>query len=251
MATVRAFASPLLSRRAEICRTAAQIFRERGYDATSVSDIARALGITKAGLYHYFESKEALLFEITAYGLDRVRDDVIVPVRGIRDPEERLRQLVIRHANIATHGRGAVAQLVDEVRALPPGSRKQLEERMRAYFDLVRDTLRELRAAGRLRDVDPTVAAFGLIGTILWLPRWFRQNGRLSQEAVAQGDRRHRARRPDLPNPAPPPRRPHGYGSGAGVWEFTTFQVSASLSRSSSRPRAGTTLGGRQEGDKA
>ena len=186
MATVRAFASPLLSRRAEICRTAAQIFRERGYDATSVSDIARALGITKAGLYHYFESKEALLFEITAYGLDRVRDDVIVPVRGIRDPEERLRQLVIRHANIATYGRGAVAQLVDEVRALPPGSRKQLEERMRAYFDLVRDTLRELRAAGRLRDVDPTVAAFGLIGTILWLPRWFRQNGRLSQEAVAK-----------------------------------------------------------------
>jgi AcrR family transcriptional regulator len=186
MATVRAFAAPVPSRRAEICRTAAQIFRERGYDATSVSDIARALGITKAGLYHYFESKEALLFEITAYGLDRVRDDVIVPVRGIRDPEERLRQLVIRHANIATHGRGAVAQLVDEVRALPPASRKQLEERMRAYFDLVRDTLRELRAAGRLRDVDPTVATFGLIGTILWLPRWFRQNGRLTQEEVAR-----------------------------------------------------------------
>ena len=185
MPTIRAFASPILSRRAEICRTAAQIFRERGYDATSVSDIARALGITKAGLYHYFESKEALLFEITAYGLDRVRDDVIVPVRGIRDPEERLRQLVIRHANIATHGRGAVAQLVDEVRALPPGSRKQLEERMRAYFDLVRDTLRELRTAGRLRDVDPTVATFGLIGTSLWLPRWFRQNGRLSQKQVA------------------------------------------------------------------
>jgi hypothetical protein len=50
----------------------------------------------------------------------------------------------------------------------------------------VRDTLRELQAAGRLRKVDPTVAAFGLIGTILWLPRWFRQNGRLSQEAVAK-----------------------------------------------------------------
>jgi TetR/AcrR family transcriptional regulator, cholesterol catabolism regulator len=185
MAAVRAFAPPLLSRRAEICRTAAQIFRDRGYDATSVSDIARALGITKAGLYHYFESKEALLFEITAYGLDRVRDEVILPVRALRDPEERLRQLVIRHACIATHGRGAVAQLVDEIRSLPPAARKQLEERMRSYFDLVRDTLRELRAAGRLRDIDPTVATFSLIGTILWLPRWFRQNGRLSQEQVA------------------------------------------------------------------
>lgn len=186
MSPARVLTSPLLTRRAEICRTAAQIFRERGYDATSVSDIARALGITKAGLYHYFESKEALLFEITAYGLDRVRDDVIAPVRAVRDPEERLRQLVIRHACIATHGRGAVAQLVDEVRALPPANRKLLEERMRAYFDLVRDTLRELRAQGRLRSVDPTVAAFGLIGTILWLPRWFRQNGRLSQEQVAR-----------------------------------------------------------------
>src|SRR6266851_5393418 len=185
MAAVRAFVPPLQPRRAEICRTAAQIFRDRGYDATSVSDIARALGITKAGLYHYFESKEALLFEITAYGLDRVRDEVIVPARAMRDPEARLRQLVIRHASIATQGRGAIAQLVDEVRALPPPARKRVEERMRGYFDLLRGTLVELRSAGRLRDVDPTVATFSLIGTILWLPRWFRQNGRLSQEQVA------------------------------------------------------------------
>jgi len=185
MAAARNPTPQLDGRRAEICRAAAQIFQDRGFDATSVSDIARALGITKAGLYHYFESKEALLFEITAYGLDRVRDDVILPARALRNPEERLRQLVIRHACIATHGRGAVAQLVDEVRQLPPAQRKQLEERMRSYFDLVRDTLRELRTAGRLRDVDPTVATFSLIGTILWLPRWFRQNGRLSQEQVA------------------------------------------------------------------
>src|SRR4029434_2024083 len=185
MSPARVLTSPLQSRRAEICRTAAQIFQERGYDATSVSDSRRARATTRAALYHYFESKEALLFEITAYGLDRVRDDVIAPVRGIRDPEERLRQLVVRHARIATHGRGAVAQLVDEVRALPPANRKLLEERMRYYFDLVRDTLKELRALGRLRNVDPTVATFGLIGAILWLPRWFRQNGRLSQEQVA------------------------------------------------------------------
>ena len=101
-------------------RTAAQLFRDRGYDATSVSDIARALGMTKAGLYHHFESKEALLFEIIMFGLDRVRDEVIVPVRGVRDPEERLRQLIVRHARIATRGQGAVAHLGDEIRALPP-----------------------------------------------------------------------------------------------------------------------------------
>ena len=175
----------MLSRRAEICRTAAQIFRDRGYDATAVSDIARALGMTKAGLYHYFESKEALLFEILTYGLDRVRDDVVIPARAIKDPEKRLREIVVRHARIATQGRGAIAHLGEEIRALPPGARRQIEERMRLYFDLVRDTIIELKADGRLRDVDPTVATFSLLGMVLWLPRWFRQDGRLSQEKVA------------------------------------------------------------------
>lgn len=186
MPTVRALASPLPSRRAEICRTAAQLFRDRGFDATSVSDVARALGMTKAGLYHYFESKEALLFEIMTYGLDRVRDEVVVPVRAVRDPEERLYQIVMRHACIATHGRGAVAHLGDEIRALPPAARRQIEERMRLYVELVRGTLVELKVAGRLRDVDPTVATFSLIGMILWLPRWFRQDGRLTQQHVAK-----------------------------------------------------------------
>jgi TetR/AcrR family transcriptional regulator, cholesterol catabolism regulator len=169
-----------------MCRTAAQIFRDRGYDATSVSDLARALGMTKAGLYHYFDSKEALLFEIMVYGLERVRDDVVVPVQSIKDPEERLRQIVMRHARIATDGKGAVAHLGDEIRALPAGSRRQVEERMRFYVNLIRRTLQELKAAGRLRPVDTTVAAFSVLGMILWLPRWFRQDGRLSQERVAQ-----------------------------------------------------------------
>src|SRR2546430_13278298 len=128
------------TRRTAMYRTAAQMFRDRGFDATSVSDIARALGLTKAGLYHHFESKEALLFEIMMFGLDKVRDEVIVPVRAIRDPEERLRQLVVRHARITTRGHGAVAHLSDEIRALPAVQRKQVEHRMRVYFDLIRDT---------------------------------------------------------------------------------------------------------------
>lgn len=185
MATRRQPLARLNNRRAEICRTAAQIFRDRGFDATSVSDVARALGMTKAGLYHYFTSKEALLFEIITFGLDRVRDEVVVPARAVRDPEARLRQLVIRHARIATRAHGAVAHLVDETRALPPSARKKVEQRMRVYFDLVRDTLGELKAAGRLRDVDPTVGAFSLLGMILWLPRWFRQGGRLTDRQVA------------------------------------------------------------------
>jgi len=182
----RPAANGLDPRRAAMYRTIAQIFRDRGFDATSVSDVARALGLTKAGLYHHFESKEALLFEIIMFGFDKVRDEVIVPVRAIRDPEERLRQLILRHARIITRGHGAVAHLNDEMRALPAAARKQIEQRMRVYFDLVRDTLGELHVAGRLQSVDRTVATFSLIGVILWLPRWFRQDGRLSQEQAAE-----------------------------------------------------------------
>src|SRR5437763_2929408 len=113
MAAVRAPAAPPPSRRVDICRTAAQIFRDRGYDATSVNDIARALGMTKAGLYHYIRGKEALLFEIMSFGMDQIDAEVIAPIRELRDPEERLRQLLVRHARIAMRAQGAVAHLAD------------------------------------------------------------------------------------------------------------------------------------------
>jgi AcrR family transcriptional regulator len=167
--------SPLNSRRAEICRTAARVIRQRGYDA---------LKITKAGLYHYFTSKEELLLEIMLFGLDNVRDEVIIPAQAIRDPEERLRQIVMRHARITTRAEGSVAQ-IDEIRALPPFAQKRIREMQRKYFELVRETLRELKTAGRLRDVDLTVAAFSTIGMILWLPRWFRTDGKLSADQAA------------------------------------------------------------------
>src|SRR4029453_14520421 len=113
-----------------------------------------------------------------SYGLDRVRDEVVVPVSAVRDPEERLTQIVMRHACLATQGRGAVTPLGDEIRALPPPPRRQLEERMRKYVNLVRDTLVELKATGRLRDVDPSVAAFTLTGMFLGVPPGFGPRAR-------------------------------------------------------------------------
>jgi AcrR family transcriptional regulator len=184
MATKPLATSALNSRRAEICRTAARLIRQRGFDASSVSEIARALKMTKAGLYHYFTSKEELLLEIMLFGLDTVCDEVITPTQSIRDPEERLREIVMRHAQITTRAEGSVAQ-IDEVRALPPAAQRKVRELQRRYSDYLRDTLSELKAQGRLRDVDLTVAAFSIIGMILWLPRWFRQGGRLTAPQAA------------------------------------------------------------------
>lgn len=174
------------SRRAEICRGAARIFRDRGFDATAMSDIARALRMTKAGLYHYFPSKEAMLFEIMTFGLERMDEEVIAPASTIRDPETRLRQMILQHARIITRAEGVVAQLFHEQRALPAHMRKVVNDEERRYFYLVRDTLKALRAAGRLRDVDVSIAALSVIGMVQWLPRWFRPNGRLTIDQAAR-----------------------------------------------------------------
>jgi hypothetical protein len=112
-------------------------------------------------------------------------DHIRGAIQRVRTRRVNAQSVIVRHARITTRGQGAIAHLGDEMRALPPVARKQIEQRMRVYVDLIRDTLLELKAAGRLRDVDPMVATFTLLGMILWLPRWFRQGGRLDQETVA------------------------------------------------------------------
>jgi AcrR family transcriptional regulator len=176
----------LKARRMEMCLTAAHTFVERGFDATSVNDIAAALGITKAGLYHYISSKESLLFDIITLGLDSIDEEVVEPTRSIADPEARFLDIVLRHALLATCNDGVTTLLIDEVHALPQPQRKKVNQRRRKYFEYVREVLSELEAAGRLQDIDLTVAAFSVIGAIVWLPQWFRPGGRLASEEVAE-----------------------------------------------------------------
>src|SRR5436305_14304299 len=91
-------------RLAEIYRTAAQIILRKGYDATSVNDIANALGMTKAGLYHYINGKKELLFDIMNFGLDELDEEVVAPARAIADASERLRFIINGHARLVTRG---------------------------------------------------------------------------------------------------------------------------------------------------
>src|SRR5262245_41843912 len=137
-------ALPADGRASEVYRTAAQIILQKGYDATSVSDIANALGITKAGLYHYIHGKTQLLFDIMQYGLDELEREVSAPAKKIADPEARLRFMIRTHARIVTRGHGAVTILVDEARALTPAQNRVITRRKRAYLDFLRATLQEM-----------------------------------------------------------------------------------------------------------
>jgi AcrR family transcriptional regulator len=177
---------PNNERLAEVYRTAAQIILRKGYDATSINDIANALGMTKAGLYHYINGKKELLFDIMNFGLDELDEEVVTPARAIADPSTRLRFIIASHAQLVTRGQGAITILVDEITALTPAQNRVITRRKREYFNLLRGVLNELKTAGKLHDVNTTAATFSLLGIVNWLSRWFRQDGALTQEQVAE-----------------------------------------------------------------
>ena len=178
--------APECDRTIDIYTKAAEIFHAQGFDATSMSNIAAAVDLTKAGLYYYIESKEDLLYAIMNYAMERLETMVIEPSREIADPVERLKSIIARHARLLTEGNKAITILTDEIEGLKPKHRRQILDRKRVYMEFVRDTLEALRASGMLRDVNSTVATFGLFGTLLWIPRWYRPEGELTHDQVIE-----------------------------------------------------------------
>src|SRR5215467_2574562 len=76
--------------RQEILRAAARLFQQQGYDATSMNDVAGALRLSKGGLYHHFQSKDEILFNLMSHAMDITEEQVIKPVKSVADPELRL-----------------------------------------------------------------------------------------------------------------------------------------------------------------
>ena len=171
-------------RAAVIFRTAAEIFQRKGYHATAMGEIADAVDLTKAGLYYYVKGKEDLLFAIMSFAMDRLEGWVEV-ARGCGSPEQRLRSIIGSHALGITKEGNAITLLVDETEALAPEHREKIRARQRAYYEFIRDNVAELGTAGRSA-LDPTVAAFGILGLLMWLARWYRRDGKLGGDEVAR-----------------------------------------------------------------
>lgn len=183
-------AAPSPTRLEQIYLEAARLFVEKGFAGASMSDIAKAVNITKAGLYHFVSGKEELLYTIMSFGLDQLEEEVVRPALEVKDPRDRLVLIVRNHARNVLRGetgRGnPITIVVNEAAGLTGENRKRVDARKRAYFELIRDTLGQLKKQKRLVDVDTTVAAFSIIGTILWLARWHRPDGKLSLDEIAE-----------------------------------------------------------------
>ena len=160
--------------RQEILRTAARLFQQRGYDATSMNDVAAALKLSKGGLYHHFQSKDEILFEIMDHAMEITQERVLNPVRGIADPEERLRALIRLHIEVVLSPRDReITVMLHENHPLPPALRKRINARKKEYIHFVENLIAEVQnkvrnnvqqsrhASGK---VSPRAAAFALLG---------------------------------------------------------------------------------------
>jgi TetR/AcrR family transcriptional regulator, cholesterol catabolism regulator len=175
-------------RRREICRIAARVFYEKSYEGASMQDVAEAVGLTKAGLYHHIGSKDQLLFEIMNYGMDILQETVVDKVKDIADPRERLRRLIAGHIDLIVRARDLeITVILHENRSLRGALRKKINARKRQYIQLLEETIQLVQEKTGGKDLlPPRVAAFGLLGMINWLYQWYRPDGPVKQSDLTQ-----------------------------------------------------------------
>ena len=168
-----------------ILETAARVICERGYEGAGVQDIADACGLTKAGLYHHIQSKEHLLFEIMSYGMDVFEEEVLAQVTHVEDPLERLRQCMVRNIRLVTRGWSKeVTIILHEHDTLGGEARDQINARKKRYVHFLEAAFQEAIDSGQIRRVHPKVAAFSFLGMVLWIYKWYRAGGELSEEQL-------------------------------------------------------------------
>jgi AcrR family transcriptional regulator len=190
--------------RQEILRAAARLFQQRGYDATSMNDVAAALKLSKGGLYHHFQSKDEILYEIMNHAMEITQQRVLDPVRGIADAEERLRALIRLHIEVVLSPRDReITVMLHENHPLPPSLRKRINGRKKDYVHFLEKLMGEVqekaqekarekgqgnhRSIGAKGKVSPRAAAFALLGMINWIYQWYKPEGDLQvQNLVPQ-----------------------------------------------------------------
>jgi len=170
----------------EVVEVALRLFPERGYDNTPMSLIAKRLGLTKAGLYHHFASKEDLLFLVHKTAMERGLKPVFAAAARESDPERRLQVFLYEHARMLALDPTAML-LIREARRLSPKHLQDIKKTWRRGFDVVRDAITELQQQRRCRaDVEATFAAFAGIGMASWIAYWFDPARPESAETVAK-----------------------------------------------------------------
>ncbi|MGV3572461.1 MAG: TetR/AcrR family transcriptional regulator [Ramlibacter sp.] len=170
-------------KRETILSTAARLFAERGFEATSLDAIADELGMHKATLYHYISSKQEVLYQCLVQSFADL-DEVIVAVQDpARTTVDRLRHFALALARAQNNEYGRCLAMVGP-RPLVGDAGEKIRDFQRKLDSTVRALVKEGMARGELRETDPGLLAAMLFGTLNWVPNWYRPGGRLPLDEI-------------------------------------------------------------------
>lgn len=176
---------PTPEQASKVADAALELFLEHGYDATPMSLVATRCGLTKAGIYHHFESKEELLYYLHKRHIDCLLLPMLDAADRVADPEQRLRGFLRDYAGLLTRD-PSLRLLINETKRLSPPHVEEIRDAWRRGLHLVRDAIAQLRKARRLLPGrDPTYSAFAAIGMCSWICNWFDYHRAESGSLVA------------------------------------------------------------------
>lgn len=164
--------------------SAAALFSENGFAATSVREVAERAQITKAGLYYHIREKEDLLFRICDHSIAAVLEGGYAVLEKVAEPRARLAGIVRMHVDYFVRHRHNLRVLTREMGALSPEPRNRVMKLEDEYLDLIRGVIREGQAAGVFAPVDATVAAFAVLTVMNNLFDWYDPKGRIKPAAL-------------------------------------------------------------------
>src|SRR5689334_24214318 len=166
---------------ARVLHHAAKIFWEKGYEGASMRDLSRACGMSLAGLYHYFESKEELLYLIQKHAFQTIIENARERLKQSADPEERLRLFIENHLEYFLANKEAMKVLTHEDETLKNGRGTEIRAIKREYYRICFDLLEDLRRQHDL-DFSSRLAVMSLFGMINWIYTW--HNPRIDADAA-------------------------------------------------------------------
>lgn len=172
-------------RRAEILQAALGAFRERGYHATTLDDIAIRLGLRKTALYHYFPDKEAILYACHLESLSQLEQLAAEARTRFARPAEQLAFVIREHVRVMTDTLQG-SPLAFEVTALSPDHQREIIRGRDGYERVLRDIIVQGIRAGEFRATDPKLAAFAILGAINWIARWYQPGGPLAAQELGE-----------------------------------------------------------------
>jgi AcrR family transcriptional regulator len=169
----------------KVLEVSAELFADRGFAATSLQDIADAVGVSRPALYHYVSSKDEILVRLTE-GLIVSAGQAISHAMAEQLPADKQLAVVVRAlVGPIAESPGRFRLLLTRDASIPPGSREQLRDLERTVARSLTSVIDRGIAEGVFRRVDPRSATFAVIGMINWVAWWYTPGGAQTIEQVS------------------------------------------------------------------